>query len=393
MSEHDRISRRDLLKMAGVVAGGAILHGCMPGVAGTPTRLLSPTALPTALPTAWPSLPTGLPSLPTSSVSYPRAQVGIAKAGSYDPALIKKQLQDLFDGLGGLRDVIGSGDKVAIKVNLTGGVKGNVPPPGTTPTESWVTHPAVVQAMGELLRDSGASKIYIVESVWEWQSYTAWGYEEMAKGLGATLLDLNHPDPYTDYATLPVGKDSFIYERFKLNHVLEEVDALVSVAKMKCHYLLGITQSMKNLVGLAPYHFYERTAGDGYRTGFHGAATETQTRLPRGVMDLNRARKVNLSLIDGIKTVEGSEGPWNHDLTAVSPGVLIGGKNPVSTDAVAGAAMGFDPTAEYPDSPFFRAQNHLNIAHRLGLGSNRLTDVDTRGVSLDEVRMQFQPAR
>jgi uncharacterized protein (DUF362 family) len=110
------------------------------------------------------------------------------------------------------------------------------------------------------------------------------------------------------------------------------------------------------------------------------------------VMDLNRARPVNLSLIDGIKTVDGSEGPWNGNLRVQNPGILIGGKNPVATDAVAVAAMGFDPAAEYPNPPFLRAENHLNLARSLGLGSNRLEDIEIRGAALDEVKMGFQPA-
>jgi uncharacterized protein (DUF362 family) len=368
MGQDDRISRRDFLKLSAAVAGGAVLAGCVPD-------LLKPA--PTQPPVRTP-------------VPIPRTSVGIAQADSYDPQLVLRQLQTLFDGLGGLADVVRPGDRVAVKVNLTGGVKGNLPPPGTTPTESWVTHPAVARAIGELLRDSGASKIYFVEAVWEWASFEQWGYVDMAKGLGATLIDLNGTDPYSDYASLPVGKDWFIYDEFKLNHLLEEVDVLVSLAKMKCHYLCGVTQSMKNLIGLAPYKFYERKAGDGYRTGFHGAETETWTRLPRVVLDLNRARPVSLSLIDGIKTVDGSEGPWNRDLHAVSPGLLFGGKNPVSTDAVAVAAMGFDPTADYPNPPFIRAENHLNIAYQLGLGSNRLSDIDVLGAGLDDVKTKFR---
>jgi uncharacterized protein (DUF362 family) len=318
--------------------------------------------------------------------------VSIVQANSYDLKLVRRQLQSLFDSIGGLSDVVKPGDTVALKVNLTGGVKGTFPPPGTTAPESYVTHPVVVQAVAELFLDSGAKKVYIVESVWEWASFEEWGYVTMAKDLGAGLLDLNNTDPYTDYASLPAGKDWFIYERFKMNHILEEVDALVSVAKMKCHYLLGITQSMKNLVGLAPFKFYERKPGDGYRTGFHGADEEVKTRLPLVVMDLNRTRKINLSIIDGIKTVEGSEGPWNGDLRAISPGLLIGGKNPVSTDTVAVAAMGFDPTAEYPTKPFLRAENHLNLAYRLGLGSNRLSDIEVLGPPLDDIKLKFKPA-
>jgi uncharacterized protein (DUF362 family) len=387
MSQHDDISRRDFLKLAGAVAGGFILDGCLSHL---PTQ--SPLHTPPVYTPPASTSPVYTPSAYASPVAMPPAQVAIAQASSYDPALVLRQVQTLFDSLGGLQDVVRPGDKVAIKVNLTGGVKGNTPPPGTTAPESYVTHPVVVRAMGELLRDSGASKVYVVESVWEWASYEDWGYVDMAKNLGATLLDLNSSSPYTDYASLPVGSGWFMYENFKMNHVLEEVDTLVSVAKMKCHYLLGITQSMKNLIGLAPYKFYERNAGDGYRTGFHGADTETKMRLPRVVLDLNRARPVKLSLIDGIKTVEGSEGPWNNDLHAMSPGLLIGGKNPVTTDAIAVAAMGFDPSAEYPNPPFLRAENHLNIAYQLGLGSNRLSDIEILGTKLDDVKMKFQPA-
>jgi uncharacterized protein (DUF362 family) len=319
-------------------------------------------------------------------------QVAVAQAATYDFPLVRRQVESLLDDLGGVQDIVKTGDKVAIKVNLTGGVKGNVPPPGTTAPESWVTHPVVARAIGELLRDAGAKEIYFVESVWEWASFEDWGYVSMAKDLGATLIDLNSPEPYTDYASLPVGKDWYIYEQFKLNHLLEEVDAFVSVGKMKCHYLLGITQSMKNLIGIAPFKFYELKAGDGYRTGFHGTDSETKKRLPRVVMDLNRARPVNLSLIDGIKTVDGSEGPWNNDLHSKSPGLLFGGKNPVATDAVAVAAMGFDPTADYPKVPFLRADNHLNLAYQLGLGTNRLTDIEILGPKLEDIKMKFEPA-
>ncbi len=293
----------------------------------------------------------------------------------------------LFDGLGGLKDVIRTGDKVAIKVNLTGGT-GIQPLAGTTATETYVTHPLVVRTLIELLHDAGAKDIYIVESVYEWASYQEWGYVTVAHDLGAKLIDLNDTQPYTDYASMPVGPGWFMYEKFTMNHLLEEVDALVSVAKMKCHWFCGITQTMKNLVGIVPAKLY----GDTYRSDLHGAEDETKSRLPRVVVDLNRARPINLSLIDGIKTVDGSEGPWNPGLSPKSPGLLIGGKNPVATDAVAVAAMGFDPTTDYPNAPFLRADNHLNIARQLGLGANRLTDIALVGAPLDEVRQQFRPA-
>ncbi|MBN2086374.1 MAG: DUF362 domain-containing protein [Anaerolineales bacterium] len=363
-----RFSRRNFLQIAGAAAGGAALAGCRP---------LTPAPSPTPA--------------STSPIETP-ARVAIARSETYDPALVRAQTETLFDSLGGIGDVIRPGDKVVVKVNLVGGANGGFPPPGTTAPESYVTHPAVARAMCELLRDAGAKDITVADSVWAQSDFEAWGYPAMLAGTGAALINLNRTDPYGDYAVVPVGEGWLIYESFRFNRLIEEADVLISVTKMKCHQLLGVTQSMKNLIGLAPYKFYELKAGDGYRTGFHGKESETATRLPRVVMDLNRARPVNLSLIDGIKTVEGSEGPWNGNLRAKSPGILIGGKNPVATDSVAVAAMGFDPAAEYPNPPFLRAENHLNLARALGLGTNLLEEIEILGAALDEVTLEFQPA-
>ena len=97
------------------MAGGTILAGCRP-----------------------PSLSTASLPLPTHTVPShrhcpcPLTRVGIARAGSYDPELVRQQVESLFDSLGGLGDVVKPGDKVVIKVNLTGGVKADPPPAGTT---------------------------------------------------------------------------------------------------------------------------------------------------------------------------------------------------------------------------------------------------------------------
>ena len=364
MNQSSKLSRRNFLKVMGAVIGGSLLASCRPL----------------------------LPS-PTSTAATPLARVGIAQAKSYDSKLVRQQVESLFDSLGGLQDVVKPGDRVVIKVNLTGGVKASPPPAGTTPPESYVTHPAVAGAIGELLRDAGAKEIFIVDAVAEWESFVNWGYTDMAKTIGAKLIDLNGSEPYSDFASVPVGKDWFFYEKFTFNPILAEADVFVSVAKMKCHWICGVTQSMKNLVGLAPFKFYERSAGDGNRLGFHGADSETPHRLPRVIMDLNRARPIHLSLIDGIQTVEGSEGPWTQYLFRKSPGILIGGKNPVATDAVAVAAMGFDPTTEYPNVPFLWADNHLNIARQLGLGTNRLNEIEVVGAKLEDVKVHFLPPR
>jgi uncharacterized protein (DUF362 family) len=98
-------------------------------------------------------------------------------------------------------------------------------------------------------------------------------------------------------------------------------------------------------------------------------------------------------LIDGIKTVEAGEGPWIETMAPASPGVLVAGKNPVATDAVSAAVMGFDPTIAYPSAPFLRSDNHLSLADAMGLGPHRLEEIQVVGATIDEVRYDFEPCR
>ena len=116
------------------------------------------------------------------------------------------------DAIGGLGDIVSSGDRVAIKVNLTGGTSVQ-PLRGVSAIESYITHPEVVRALGQLLRDAGARELLIVEAVYEWASYVEWGYVDIADAIGAQLIDLNDTDPYNDFSETAVGEGSFIYDR------------------------------------------------------------------------------------------------------------------------------------------------------------------------------------
>lgn len=350
--------------MSGALAAGMLIAGCQP-------ELLELTEAP--------------------GTDQPQASVAIGKAQNYDRAGIENQVNLLIDQLGGLGDVVTPGDSVAIKTNLTGGVSsGRLN--GIPPEESFVTHPEVVRALAKAVIAAGAKEIFIVEAVYEWASYTEWGYEELASDLGVTLIDLNDFKPYPDFMEMAVGPGGFIYNSFTFNPLLNDVDVFMSVSKMKNHYLAGVTHTMKNLYGLVPYRFYRLNEQDKYRSGFHGVGAQTQERLPHIIVDLNRARPIDFSLIDGVKTTQGGEGPWIASLAPIEPGVLIAGKNAVATDAVATAVMGHDPQGDYPDSPFVRCVNHLNLAAQAGLGTNRLDEIEVLGTPISEVLTRFVPA-
>lgn len=359
------ISRRDFLRLAGVGAASLLIPGCQSEESAN--------------------------SLVSKSTDNISTQVAVGQAETYDRDTIDSLVREMIENLGGLDDTIKPGDSVAIKTNLTGGVKsGSLP--GIEPVDSFVTHPEVVRALTKEVKAAGASEIFIVEAVYQWDSYIQWGYEEIAEDTGAILVDLNDSKPYTDFQEVEVGAGSFIYDSFVFNPIINEVDVFMSVSKMKNHYLAGVTHTMKNLYGLVPYRYYRLKDKDEHRSGFHGVGEETRSRLPRIIMDLVRARPIDFSLIDGIKTTQGGEGPWIKTLAKIEPGLLVAGKNCVATDTVGTALMGHDPIAEYPHAPYFRCDNHLNIAAALGLGTNRLEEIEILGPPIKKAKKRFSGA-
>ena len=362
---HRKLSRRDFLQIAGVTAASLLLANCQPNSPLQPTQIPTPVKI--------------------------KTPVAIGKLDTYDRTAVERQLSILIDQLGGLGDVVKPGDSVAIKPNLTGGVDSGLLK-GYTAVESFVTHPEVVRALVKQVQAAGAKEVYIVESVYEWASYTQWGYEEIANDLGVKLIDLNDFKPYHDFVEAPVGPNSHIYEKFTVNQILKDVNVFMSVSKMKNHDLAGVTHTMKNLYGLVPYRLYRLSEQDKYRSAFHGTETQTRQRLPRIIVDINRARPINFSLIDGIRTSMGGEGPWIQSMSAIQPGILIAGKNPVATDSVATVVMGHNPQDTYPSSPFFRCDNHIKLAAEAGLGTNRLDEIDVRGAAINEVQSRFIPS-
>ena len=103
------------------------------------------------------------------SVSSFLAKAAITQADNYDRSLIKQKVQHLFESIDGIGDVVTAGNKVGIKINLTGGSGYTSSPKlnGKPITESMWTHPEVLRAVGELIIDSGvsANDIYIVEAL------------------------------------------------------------------------------------------------------------------------------------------------------------------------------------------------------------------------------------
>src|SRR5512143_3761856 len=105
---------------------------------------------------------------------------------------------------------------------------------------------------------------------------------------------------------------------------------------MKTHQLATVTLGMKNLVGTFPGVVYQSIRGRMHDT----AANVEPTGASAVVVDMVRANKLGLVVVDGSMAMEGN-GPSVGKVFKMD--VIIAGTNPLATDMVAANVMGFEP--------------------------------------------------
>jgi uncharacterized protein (DUF362 family) len=316
-------------------------------------------------------------------------KVAITKADSYDRVYIKNKVQYLFESIDGISDIIKAGNKVGIKINLTGGSgnANNSKLNGVPITESVWTHPEVVRAVGELVIDCGVSpdSIYIVEALWDTSSFNDFGFLDVQQSLGAKMVNLNNKAPYSSFIDMNVGDKKYFYNSFKVNQILNDIDVYISIPKLKHHYEAGVTCSIKNQIGMVPIQNYRLPENQSFRSALHFEGGDIGVHLPHSVSDLNLARPVNLAVIDGIKNAHGGEGTWISTFQLAEDNVLLAGKDPVATDSICAHLLGNNPEAEKFDLPDGVRQclNYLDLLHQRGVGTNQLSEIEVVGDGAD----------
>lgn len=328
--------------------------------------------------------------LATPDQSGDKSKVAATLTDNYERVNIKQKVRHLFESIGGIDDLMKPGKKVGIKINLTGGSSwdGHENLQGVDVRECIWTHPEILRAVGELIVESGVNgeDIYIVEAIWDMDSYDLYGYKDIQEALGAKLVNLNYPDPYTEFMDKSTGQDYFFYHKLKMNKILDELDVFVSIPKMKQHYDAALTHSMKNLVGIVPLQYYMMPEQQGWRSRLHFEGGPVGEHLPRSICDLNLARPIHLSIIDGIKNAVGGEGPWNGTFEPAEHGVLLAGKDPVATDSIAVKVMGFNPEDVQIQRPAGAyADNHLYMMNQKGYGTNKMDEIELVGDGADSI--------
>jgi uncharacterized protein (DUF362 family) len=353
------------------------------------------------------------PAAPRSTPG--KAMVSIVSCKTYGPK-VRAALDECLNNLGGLKPLV-KNKTVTIKLNLTGT---NFAQFLNRPTgETYMTHYDTVAALLAALFDAGAKRVRLVESTqsrsplestldlaeWDVKALQALGRVEFenTRNLGSGKA----------YSHLKVPSGGYMFSSLDLNEAYEKTDVMISMAKLKNHVTAGVTLSLKNMFGLTPNSLYGAQAGNEEATegrgplhnpkGFEAIklpglkdkieSSDPTWRVPRIVADICSARPVDLAIIDGITSMKGGEGPWcggEEKLKFTAPGLIIAGLNPVSTDAVATAVMGYDdPRAVRGVKPFDFCDNHLLLAEQAGVGTADLGRIETRGLSIAKARYPY----
>lgn len=349
----------------------------------------------------------------------PSAPVSIAKCPSYDedqPALLK----GLFDKLGGLAPLVRN-KTVTVKLNLTGSPALRFQ--GKALGVTHYSHPKMIGAFVRLLGEAGARRIRLVESGYgtampleEYMLESGWNVRALQNAASKVEFEnTNTRGTSGGYQRVKVPGGGLVFPSYELNRAYVDTDVVVSLAKLKDHATCGVTLAMKNMFGITPASIYGDDAGTaepnesptkgrvatchmGKRQPASIAAPELDPassrepgyRMPRITAELVSARPIDISIIDGIETMAGGEGPWiRGNLRWVRPGVVIVGTNPVTTDTVATAVMGYAPRAVRGTAPFANCDNTLLLAESLGAGTADLARIEVRGVPIERAIFPF----
>ncbi len=270
--------------------------------------------------------------------------VSIVPCGSYDRAEVKSALRRVLAPLGGL-DWVREGMTVAVKANLVTALR---------PDRAATTHPAMLAALTELLRERGARVVIgdspggVYNSIYVNRVYAAAGLKE-AEEAGAEL----NRDFGETHAENPDGK---VLKELTYTSWLDGADAVIDFCKLKSHGMMGMSGAAKNMFGAIPgtmkpeYHF---------RFPDHEDFADM-------LVDLDERFRPRLCLADAVVGMEGN-GP-----TAGTPrklGFVAASESPHRLDQVCAGILGLEEDAV----PTLRA------AKRRGLIPQSAADLSVSG--------------
>ncbi|MDD4909474.1 MAG: DUF362 domain-containing protein [Candidatus Omnitrophica bacterium] len=283
-----------------------------------------------------------------------RSRVSIVRCGSYDREAVRQAVDDAVGLLGGITAFVKPGRKVLVKPNLLMAQGPEIP---------VCTHPEFIRAVVRMLKAINA-EVLIGDgpSVWGGRSenvdevYDVCGIREIARDEGCGIV---YFDKHSWFGKIPLAA------------VLNEVDCVVSLPKLKTHNFTVLTAGVKNLFGLVSSSF---------KLKFHRDFFDAE-HFSSVLVDIYEKVRPALTIIDAVTAMQG-DGPGPSG-TAKQLGLALASRDAVALDSVASTIMGLHPE----NVPTNR------IAEKRQLGNIKKDSIELLGEDLSEINVgHFQQA-
>lgn len=269
--------------------------------------------------------------------------------------LEQEGLQDTIrravDMIGGISKFVKKGNSVLVKPNLVGGD----PVPGT------MTDVKVVKAVCDLAYKAGASRVIVGDSCHVGGDTTEYAksmtFPDILKGTPYEFIDLKK------LKTKTVEINGTVIDKLRVSEILDQIDVIINVPVMKTHMMVKVTLATKNVKGLLH---------DTSKRKMHEAGIE------KALVDMARALRGDLNIIDGIIGSEGRAPSWG---VAKPMGLILAGADPIALDVVCSEVMCIDS----------KGIEYLQKAGQEGIGVAGLSQIEVLGEKIQDVKDAFEP--
>ena len=274
------------------------------------------------------------------------AQVALKACGSYEDAVVQHAIDEIFALCGGIESFVKPGERVLVKLNLL--MK-------RTPEQATTTHPAVARALVRAIIRAGGEAILADSPGGPYtRGMLAGVYEACGMNAVARETGCRHNDDFsTTTRYFQAGK---VARKLDLIGILDRVDKVITVGKLKTHGLTTMTGCVKNLYGTIP---------GTTKVEYHARYQDVKL-FSDMLLDICECVKPCFAILDAVVGMEG-EGPSGGRPRSI--GALVGGGNPYAVDAVGAQLIGLRP----------QQVTTLEAAQRRGL----LPEVDVLGDLLE----------
>ncbi len=236
--------------------------------------------------------------------------VALRKCEEYEISEVYNNISEIYQTCQGpeLRN-----KKVLVKPNLLS---------DNLPDKCISTHPVVFEAMIRFLREKGAEVV-----AGDSPAVHTRGFKPVNSGIYGVCERTE--TPWIDFTSDP-SSVKLKNGKIRIASIVNNVDLIISLPKLKNHELVYFTGAIKNSLGLIP----------AFSKAKQHALHQNRESFSRFLVDLNEVVTPHFFLMDGIFGMEG-RGPGQG--IPIKTGVLIGSTNPLALDIIASSVAGYDP--------------------------------------------------